>query len=66
MVIIFFSSDFQDVTSLCNYLQAIGELLGGTTSYLTCSDTEVDSDDEEEDTMDSSKPLNPVLCKVCK
>lgn len=59
-------ADFQDVTSLCNYLQAIGELLGGTTSYLTCSDAEVDSDDEEEDTMDSSKPLNPILCKLAE
>lgn len=59
-------ADFKDITSLCNYLQVIGELLGGTTSYLTCQDADVDSDDEEEDAMDSSKPLNPVLCKLAE
>ncbi|XP_071542676.1 ubiquitin-protein ligase E3C [Panulirus ornatus] len=60
------SAEFSDAQSLCNYLQAISELLGGTTSYLMSEVTEADSDDEDEDAMDSSQPVDPVLCKLAE
>ncbi|KAK8733063.1 hypothetical protein OTU49_006740, partial [Cherax quadricarinatus] len=43
------SDEFNDANTLCNYLQAISDLLGGTTSYLISDVTEGDSEDEDDD-----------------
>ncbi|XP_045600772.2 ubiquitin-protein ligase E3C [Procambarus clarkii] len=66
LMLVHSSAEFHDANTLCNYLQAISELLGGATSYLVSDVSEVDSDDEDEDMMDSSKPADPVLCKLAE
>lgn len=40
--------------------------MGGVTAFLTSNDVEDDSDSDSDEMMDSSKPLDPVLCKVCE
>lgn len=40
--------------------------MGGVTAFLTSNDVEEDSDSDSDEMMDSSKPLDPVLCKVCE
>ncbi|KAK3878028.1 hypothetical protein Pcinc_017308 [Petrolisthes cinctipes] len=60
------TAEFSNAQSLCNYLQAIGELVGGVTAFLTSNDVEDDSDSDDDDMMDSIKPLDPVLCKLAE
>ncbi|XP_069940779.1 ubiquitin-protein ligase E3C isoform X2 [Cherax quadricarinatus] len=66
LMLVHSSAEFNDANTLCNYLQAISDLLGGTTSYLISDVTEGDSEDEDDDSMDSSKPVDPVLCKLAE
>ncbi|XP_042213682.1 ubiquitin-protein ligase E3C-like isoform X2 [Homarus americanus] len=66
LMLVHSSAEFNNATSLCNYLQAISELLGGATSYLIGDVSDVDSDDEDDNSMDSSKPIDPVLRKLAE
>lgn len=60
------NADFSDSHALCDYLQAISDLLGGTTTYLLSEVNDVDSDSDDDDTMDSTEAIDPILRKLAE
>ncbi|XP_066959810.1 ubiquitin-protein ligase E3C [Macrobrachium rosenbergii] len=64
LMIVHTNVEFPNALALCNYLRTVSELLGETTGYLVNEVNEVDSDDE--DAMESSIPVDPVLRKMAE
>ncbi|CAL4174257.1 unnamed protein product, partial [Meganyctiphanes norvegica] len=60
------SIEFDNSQNLCNYLQVVSDLLGKTTLFLVVENTDIDSDVSDEEEMDSSKPVDPVLQKLAE